>query len=655
LVPVAYSVLPIMQDFRPPAVPLVTHTPYFSIWSMAEKLTDDWPRHWTGAIDGMCGLIRIDGKVYRFMGPQPSEAPAMEQASLRVMPTRTQYKFRAAGVELTVEFLSPILADDIELASRPVTYLTLTAESTDGRKHDMEAYFDITAEACVDKPGQKVVGSTNGAIGSMGTEAQPILGASGDNIRIDWGQLLLYAPSGVAVCPADEARMAFVRGEHSFRGITFPRAASDRWPCLAAVLRLEKTAHLMIGYDEIYSAEYMGRKLRPWWRKKLRNAKELFASAEKERESIARRAQEFDMRMMNELKMRGGEAYATLGALAYRQAMAAHCIVEGPGGKSFMFSKENFSNGCIGTVDVTYPGSPLFLAYAPDLLEAQLEPVMLYAESSRWKFPFAPHDLGTYPLANGQVYGGGERTEEDQMPVEECGNMLILVDALCKRQKSPEFAKRHWKKLTQWANYLKNKGLDPENQLCTDDFAGHLAHNANLSLKAIIALGAYAQLFEMVGKSAQASEWRNVAMDMASRWAQLAEEDGQYKLAFDKPGTWSLKYNLIWDDVLEMHLFPANIKRNELSNYIKRRNKYGLPLDSRADYTKIDWVFWTASMGDREQFGKLIAPVLDWANTTRDRVPLTDWYDTKTGKCVGFRARSVVGGLFMPLLETRYN
>jgi hypothetical protein len=174
-------------------------------------------------------------------------------------------------------------------------------------------------------------------------------------------------------------------------------------------------------------------------------------------------------------------------------------------------------------------------------------------------------------------------------------------------------------------------------------------------LKAIIALGAYAQLFEMVGKSAQASEWRNVAMDMASRWAQLAEEDGQYKLAFDKPGTWSLKYNLIWDDVLEMHLFPANIKRKELSNYIKRQNKYGLPLDSRADYTKIDWVFWTASMGDREQFGKLIAPVLDWANTTRDRVPLTDWYDTKTGKCVGFRARSVVGGLFMPLLETRYN
>jgi len=226
-----------------------------------------------------------------------------------------------------------------------------------------------------------------------------------------------------------------------------------------------------------------------------------------------------------------------------------------------------------------------------------------------------------------------------------------MIAALEQIDGNARFAQQYWPLLTKWAEYLKSKGLDPENQLCTDDFAGHLAHNANLSIKAILALAAYGKLAGMLGHSETRHEYEQLSREYAQKWVAMDADDAHFRLAFDRPGTWSQKYNLVWDKLLNLNLFPPQVVQKELAFYQSKENKYGLPLDNRADYTKIDWLTWTATLAPSEsEFEEIFDHAYRFANESPSRVPLTDWYDTKTGKQVGFQARSVVGGMFIRML-----
>ena len=325
---------------------------------------------------------------------------------------------------------------------------------------------------------------------------------------------------------------------------------------------------LMLAYDDEYSIQYFKKNLRPYWRRNGDDAAALLKKAAAEYESLKKRCEKFDAELMAALTKAGGEKYARICALAYRQCYAANKVVADANGQPLMFPKENFSNGCIGTVDVIYPMAPQFLLFSPSLTKAMLVPILDYAASPRWRWPFAPHDLGTYPLANGQVYGGGERTEENQMPVEETGNMLILLAALAQVEGNADFCAKYWPVLEKWAEYLKAKGFDPENQLCTDDFAGHLAHNVNLSAKAICGLGAFAPAVRAC--AARRRRRRNMGSwprTSPQRWVKEADDGDHSRLAFDKPGTWSQKYNVVWDRILGLNLFPAAALRKEMDFY----------------------------------------------------------------------------------------
>ncbi|RZK47318.1 MAG: DUF4965 domain-containing protein, partial [Hymenobacter sp.] len=340
---------------------------------------------------------------------------------------------------------------------------------------------------------------------------------------------------------------------------------------LGAVAATATEQHLLLGYDTPYAVQYFGQNLRPWWRRDpAMTMEKALAAAEADYPRLRQKATAFDQKLYADAQAAGGKKYADLCQLAYRQAVAAHSIVAGPKGELFFFSKENFSGGFIGTVDVTYPSEPLFLLYNNELAKGMLRFMFDYSESGRWKKDFPAHDLGTYPLANGQQYG-------EDMPVEEAGNMLILTAAAVKLDGQPDFARQHWPTLTKWVGFLKRDGFDPANQLSTDDFAGHLARNTNLSVKAIMGIACYGQLAGQLGDTKTATEYTTLARDLAKRWIQMAQDGDHYALTFDKPAnSWSQKYNLVWDKVLGLNIFPPEVAQQELAFYLKHQQQYGL-------------------------------------------------------------------------------
>ena len=656
---------------RPPAVPLIAHDPYFSIWSDADHLTDRNTTHWTGHRQPIAGIARIDGKPYRFMGEDPRDVPAMQQLSLKVTPTHTIYEFQAAGVHLSATFFTPALPRDLEILSRPVTYFTLAVTGDAG--HDVSLLIDVDPIIAVNTPDQPVTWGRSRAgilsVLNVGSRDQRALSRPGDDLRIDWGYFHLAVPDigpGQLVA-SHNALQSFIDSgvlptADDMDMPLMPRAGAAH---LAVALPLGRTGatpvtrHLLLAYTEDESIEYLGRRLRPFWKRNGQTVEDMLVLAERDYQPLDPRGLRFDQDLTADLEKAGGPAYAQLAILAYRQTLAAHGLAADVDGTPMLFPKENFSNGCISTVDVLYPSGPFFLFFNPLLLQAQLKPVLEYAALPRWKWPFAPHDLGTYPLADGQVYGGGERAEDDQMPVEESGNLLILVAAMERELGSWDFAREYWPQFTKWAQYLRDKGLDPANQLSTDDFAGHLAHNSNLSIKAIEGLAAYAEMARGVGKSDIADEYQRLSRQMAEKWEPMARDPetvaaDHYKLAFDRPATWSQKYNLVWDTILGFNLFPARIRQTEIAFYLKHLNRYGLPLDNRKDYTKLDWTIWTATLADNPaDWNAIVDPIGRWINETPTRVPLTDWFDTKTGEQVGFQARSVVGGVYIKVLADK--
>ena len=582
------------------------------------------------------------------------------QKSIDVLATNTYYTFVCGPVELDLVFTAPMLIDDYDLLSAPVNYISYQVRSTDGREHDAQLLLTASPLLAVNKATQATLTTREEHRGvsylKTGTIEQPILAKTGDGICIDWGYLYLPAINGdVAIVDEAQLRRSFTttgRMPEGERRVVAKKP--DEMPTLAYrhdFGRVRQAAsYALLAYDEIEDIEYFYKRYKGYWAHE--GAVSIFDMVQRmnrEYSGIMKRCRQLDKMIYDDALAAGNKQYAEVLSASYRHVIAAHKLFRDDEGNLLFFSKENNSNGCVNTVDLTYPEAPLFLCYNPELQKAMMTSIFEYSYSGRWTKPFAAHDLGQYPKANGQVYGG-------DMPLEEAGNMITLAAMLSLIDGNTGYVDKYWDIITTWADYLSDNGQDPTNQLCTDDFAGHWAHNTNLSVKAIMGVAGYALMAQLKGLDDVYNKYMNRAREMAVQWEKDAREGDHYRLAFDRPDTWSQKYNMVWDKLWGLNLFPNGAMEREVKYYLTKQNRYGLPLDIRRDYTKSDWIMWTAAMSkDKKTFVKFVEPLYNYMNETESRVPTSDWYDTKTALMVGFKARSVIAGHWMRVLAEKLN
>ncbi len=720
---------------RPPATPLAVRAPYLSTWQFADNLPGTWPTFWNGVVKAIAGIARIDGNPYVFCGNPGSNnapiAPPMTQTALEVTPTRSIYTLQAGGVTLTVTFLSPVEATDLRRLSMPLSYIFVQAQSNDGASHQVSVYLDITGEWAHPNSGALVNWSRQQAATSRGsmtaltiTAANPtILAEKSDNNTLysdypSWGIATLAAqnaPNVTFQIAADTVARAAGASQGRLNNTIdtdMPRAINDRFPVLAFNSELGAVGSqatspfsLIIGHIREPAVAYLGTPLAPLWRAYWPRWQSMVSFAFDDAAAARGRAAALDARIRSDAMAAGmavGDAttannYYALCALALRQAFGGTELVQSPSGTPWLYLKEISSDGNVSTVDVVYPGCPALLYMNPRLMKPLLDPIIVNCETpvsqGGWPKKYAIHDIGShYPNATGHPDGN-----EEDMPVEESANMLIMTASYMLRVTQSEaaaYATRHYAIFKQWAAYLTTvnatghaNALDPEFQNQTDDFSGFIGHSINLALKGILGVGAMSIISGFAGQTTDQQSYSTLAHGYIQQWANMGQDPNNPHLqlqyteaaeggnaATNGGGTWSLKYNAYPDKLLNLNLL-AGLKPNpaggdpndepvltEEANWYKtQEDTYGIALDSRHTtaqgnqgvYTKGDWELWTAASTDDATLRKDIINLLyAFLNNTPSRVPFTDLYNQHTAQQSGFQARPVIGGMFAILTLT---
>lgn len=658
---------------RPPAIPLAVKGPYLNSWLNVGSdggnggyLAGEWPRFWTQQITGWAGFIRVDGKAYNWLGAPPG-ADLVDQTDFSYTSTRSTFVMNVGGkVEMNITFLSPVTPSDLRRQSLVFSYLEVAVHSLDGASHDVQLYADVSAEWASGDLSAIVQWDYNSADGVAYHQferqsQQPI---SETNQLPNWGTWF-WSTKDVDNLSWQSGADTDVRGAFINNGVlpntkdTNFRAVQDSWPVfgfandLGSVGSASVSTLYSIGMTQDGAINLLGEgsdltTYPALWNSYFGSDVEAMTFFYNDYDEASSLSTDLDNKVASDSLAAAGQNYLTLTSLSVRQTFGALQFT-GTDSDPLVFLKEISSNSDIQTVDVIFPAIPLILYTNPALLNYLLKPLFLNQENGHYPNTNAIHDLGTFPVAKGYPDGSDE-----PMPLEECGNMIIMVLAYAQRTGDNDYLTQHYPILKQWAGYLVDEALIPADQISTDDFAGSLANQTNLGLKGIIGLRAMSEISDRTGNSDDASSYLDTATSYISQWQgfglNTAADPPHATLSYGDEDSHGLLYNLYANSLLNFGDFvPQSVYDMQSDFYPTVALDYGVPLDTRHTYTKTDWMLWCAAIASSDTQDTIIRLVAGWIDSTPTNRPLTDLYDAQTGDYPGglqFTARPVVGGHF---------
>ncbi|RDW75997.1 glutaminase GtaA [Coleophoma crateriformis] len=666
---------------RPPAIPLAVRSPYLNSWLETGSnggnggfLAGEWPTFWAGQITGWAGMIKVDNETFTWLGtPGPQAAT---QTAVVYTSTRSTFTMNVGGfVEMNITFLSPITPTDFKRQSLIFSYVEVTVSTLDGIPHAVQLYADTSAEWCAGdhtSVAQWEYGVTSEVAYHRFYRQTPLI-FSQTNEQADWGNWY-WSTKNVAGMTYQSGSDATVREAFELNGKlantqdTNFRAINNNWPVFGYAIDLGtigKSASgigavdlvstvFTLGLTQDMAAQFVGQSMTEvqvpsLWTSYFDTELAAVSFFYNDYSVAADLATTFDSKVASDSLSAGGQDYVTITSLAARQAFGTVQLM-GNSTKQYLFLKEISSDGNMQTVDVIFPFHPILLYTNPTLLKLTLDPLFENQEAGDYPNSYSMHDLGSsYPNATGHSDG-----KDEQQPLEECGNMLIMTLAYAQRAKDTAYLTQHYSILKQWTGYLVAEALIPANQISTDDFAGSLANQTNLALKGIIGIEAMATIANLTGNTADAQNYTSIAHSYITQWQDLAINQNATQphttLAYGMDNTHGLLYNLYGDTELGLNLVPQSVYDMQSAFYPTVALEYGVPLDTRNNYTKSDWEMFAAAIASTSTKELFISKLATWIGQTTTALPETDLFDCNTGgwpsNNIQFTARPVVGGHF---------
>ncbi|KAH8701315.1 glutaminase A [Phaeosphaeriaceae sp. PMI808] len=646
------------STLQPPVLPLIVRNPYLSTWlqNAREEPWSAWPMFWTGADMGFGVLASLPDtkEVFPLLG-RPHDSlehngedytvayPVYKGAKYDASTTNLTYSLRvpnkrvaAKDVDVTLSFLSPITPTSTLRQAIPAAYLTIHIQGG----MDVNVYVDVNGqwvsgnrESLIEWGLVEQRGPTEG-LKTWKVKRQIEQVFTETNDQPEWGQLHFTGPAGArhACGTSAKLRQNFAQTgtlqneiDGNFRAIideepvfafakSFSLSNSSTTTSTTANSVLFTIAHIQEPVTQYASARGLAF-MRPLWKSWFPDHESLIKFHYQDFDKANAIAGNYSEQLRIDAYQSGSTNYVDIVALSARQAMGATSF-SGTPDNPLLFLKEISSNGNSQTVDVIFPAFPFFLYTQPKWLAYLLEPLLEHQLSGQYPNKYSMHDLGShFPNLTGHTDG-----RDEYMPVEECGDMLIMGLALVNsltynsdteaqsiwstlgdkadhlREDNKPFAlqahehedylddtwgggtkgvnqaKRWlegsyelWK---QWTGYLVEDALEPHNQLCTDDFAGWLPLQTNLALKGIIGIKAFSELADLLDRPDDAKHYRKISEKYIQKWEEygMSRDGSHVKLAYDWYGSWTTLYSLYSDAVLCFHPSLTNSSSDSTSS-----------------------------------------------------------------------------------------